>query len=65
MKYLIETFLLKNGNCPFDDLLSALDESVQVRIDARIARFHEGYFGDHKFVGNNILEARFFFWLRF
>ena len=61
MRFQIRTLVLNGGRCPFDEWLSVLDGSVQVRIDARIARFEEGNFGDHKSVGSGVIEARFFF----
>lgn len=38
-----------------------MDGSIRARINARIARFNEGHFGDHKSIGDGVLEARFFF----
>ena len=38
-----------------------LDKAIRARINARIARFEDGHFGDHKALGDGVLEARFFF----
>jgi putative addiction module killer protein len=61
MKYHIKIFLQENGKAPFSDWIKDLDGSIRARIGARIARFEDGHFGDHKSVGDGLLEARFFF----
>lgn len=61
MKYVIKTFLQENGKAPYSDWIKSLDGSIRARINARIARFEDGHFGDHKAVGDGVLEARFFF----
>lgn len=60
-RYRIKTYLQENGTAPFTEWVQALDSSIRARINARIARFEDGHFGDHKSVGDGILEARFFF----
>lgn len=60
-KYVIKTFILENGRTPFSEWIRSLDGSLRARISARIARFEDGHFGDHKPIGDGILEARFFF----
>lgn len=40
--------------------MSSLDKPVRARISARVARFEDGHFGDHKPLGDGVVEARFF-----
>lgn len=61
MKYRIKIYHQKNGRAPFLDWTKKLDGSVRARINARIARFEDGHFGDYKSVGDRVMEARFFF----
>ena len=61
MKFSIRIYLHKNGNEPFTEWIEDLDGAIQARINARIARFEDGHFGDHKSVGDGIIEARMFF----
>lgn len=61
MKYRIQTLVLENSRCPFDLWLDGFDTTIQVKIEARIARFEDGNFGDHKSVSRGLFEARFFF----
>lgn len=60
-KYVIKTFILESGRAPFFEWIRSLDGSIGARISARIAHFEDGHFGDHKPVGDGILEVRFFF----
>ena len=61
MKYHIKIYHQKNGRAPFLEWGKRLDGSIRARINARIARFEDGHFGDHKSVGDGVTEARFFF----
>ena len=61
MKYHIRIYLQENGKAPFTEWVQGLDGAIRARINARIARFEDGHFGDHKSVGDKVLEARFFF----
>ncbi|MNJ93439.1 hypothetical protein D3C87_111200 [compost metagenome] len=61
MTYVIKTFHQENGKAPYSEWIKSLDGSIRARISARIARFEDGHFGDHKPVGDGVLEARFFF----
>lgn len=61
MKFSIRIYLQKNGAEPFSEWLEDLDKGTQARINARVARFEDGHFGDHKSVGEGVLEARLFF----
>jgi putative addiction module killer protein len=47
-----------SGACPFRDWLLSLDAAAQVLVDARLARFRRGLFGDHKGLGGGVMEAR-------
>ena len=59
--FAIKEYLDENGKRPFRMWLDKLDRRYQSKILARIARFQDGNFGDHKRIGKNIFEARFFF----
>lgn len=61
MRYHIKIYHQKNGRAPFLDWGKRLDGAIRARINARIARFEDGHFGDHKSVGDGVTEARFFF----
>jgi putative addiction module killer protein/probable addiction module antidote protein len=46
----------------FDNWFSKLkDKQVRAKINVRIRRLEQGYFGDHKSVGDNVSELRLFF----
>ncbi len=59
--FTIREYLDENGKRPFRLWLDKLDRKCQSKILARIARFQDGHFGDHKRIGKSIFEARFFF----
>jgi len=59
--YSIKIFQMESGRAPFSIWLKGLDGSVRARISARIARFQDGHFGDHKPLSDGVYEARFFF----
>ncbi len=61
VKYRIQVYLQTNGKAPYDVWVATLDKPVRARINARIARFEDGHFGDHKQLGDGVFEARFFF----
>jgi putative addiction module killer protein len=60
-KYRIQVYRQPSGKEPFTEWIDALDQQVIRRIDARITRFEDGHFGDHKVLGDGVMEARFFF----
>lgn len=60
MKYRIQVYQQSNGNAPYEEWVVSLDKTMQARVNARIARFEDGYFGDHKLLGDGVYEARFF-----
>lgn len=52
----------KNGYEPYTDWIDNLkDKQNQQRIKARVRRLEQGNFGDHRPVGDNVSELRFFF----
>ncbi len=59
--YSVKIFHQENGKAPFALWMKSLDSPIRARINARIARFQDGHFGDHESVGNGVLETRFFF----
>ncbi len=61
VRYNIRVYQHTNGKAPFTDWVGDLDKAIRARINARIARFEDGHFGDHKSLGDGVLEARFFF----
>jgi putative addiction module killer protein len=60
-KYRITIYRQPNGKVPFTDWILELDKGFRSRITARVARFEDGHFGDHKSLGDGVFEARFFF----
>lgn len=59
-KLRIRIYFHKNGVEPFTEWLETLDKLTQARVNARIARFEDRYFGDYKSVGGGVFEARIF-----
>lgn len=57
----IQVYLDEEGHAPFTVWLRGMDGSTRARINARIARFQAGYFGDHKYLGRGVYEAKFSF----
>ncbi len=60
VRYCVRVYPQSNGRAPFSEWIATLDKSVRVRINARIARFEDGHFGDHRALGGGIFELRFF-----
>ena len=54
-RHSIKIYHLENGKAPFIMWMKDLDGSIRARINARIARFQDGLFGDHKIVGDEII----------
>ncbi len=49
----------QNNKCPFDEWVSSLDNSIQIRIIKRINRIYDNNFGDYKKIDNDLYEMRF------
>lgn len=60
LKYRIQVYQHVSGKAPYQEWASSLDKPVRARISARVARFEDGHFGDHKQLGDGVCEARFF-----
>ena len=56
--FAVREYLDAHGRSPFRDWLNTLDTATRARIQARILRFENGNFGDHKHVGGGVHEAR-------
>ena len=55
----IRSLVLDNGNCPFDEWLTGLENPYFIRaVDARLTRIRDGNFGDHKSIGDGVFELR-------
>lgn len=54
----VREYLCTDGHSPFGEWLRALDSRTRTRIDRVIERFVDGNFGDHKGVGEGVLETR-------
>ncbi len=54
-------YLTADGKSPFRIWLETLDVSARARIQARVFRFETGNLGDHRSVGEGVLEARLAF----
>lgn len=61
MKLTIREFLTDDERSPFAEWLRRLDVGARARIQARVFRFETGNLGDHKSVGEGVLEARLAF----
>ena len=54
-----------NGQRPFWDWFEGIkDRKIRLRISRYIDRFESGNLGDHKSVGEGVMEMRLFFWIR-
>lgn len=52
----------ESGKVPFNDWLNGLrDRKTRQRILNRLFRVESGHYGDHKPVGDGVIELRFFF----
>jgi putative addiction module killer protein len=60
-RYVIKVYQGANNKAPYTEWVSGLDRGVRARINARVARFEDGHFGDFKSIGDGVIEARFFF----
>lgn len=58
MAFRVLQYVDSDGHVPFRVWLSQLDVAVRARVQARILRFECGNLGDHKDVGEGVLEAR-------
>ena len=61
MKFTAREYLSGEGRSPFREWLDSLDLQLRARVQARVLRFEVGNLGDHKSVGQGVLEARLAF----
>ena len=57
----IKEYVSADGGSYFREWLDSLTIPVRARIQARVMRFETGNLGDHKSVGEGVLEARIMF----
>lgn len=58
----IRTYVTSQNKVPFNEwLLNIKDPTIRARIRRRIDRFEQGNFGDYKFLGEGVYEARLHF----
>jgi putative addiction module killer protein len=58
MSLRIREYLSADGRSYFREWLDNLEAQVRARIQARVMRFAQGNFGEHKTVGGGVWEAR-------
>jgi putative addiction module killer protein len=56
--YRVTEYLTADGVSPLAKWRSKLDVSVRVRINRVVERFYDGNLGDHKGVGEGVMETR-------
>jgi putative addiction module killer protein len=61
VKFSVREYLTADGRGPYREWLETLDRGVRARVQARVLRFEQGNLGDHKSVGQGVLEARLTF----
>lgn len=54
----VKKFQTERGDVPFDDWMDRIDTRVQARVAKRLDRIERGNFGDHKSVGQGVMELR-------
>ena len=57
--YEIETLILSNGKCPFDEWIETLEESEKVMVDDRLIRVMAGSFGEKRSLQRGLWELKF------
>lgn len=59
---IIVTYKTESGKAPFTAwLLGLRDRKTRQRILDRLTRVESGHYGDHKSIGDGVMELRFFF----
>jgi putative addiction module killer protein len=59
---ILRNYITPSGTVPFEEWLSGLKDPVtRNRIKTRLDRVEKGNFGDHRPVGDGVLELRFSF----
>lgn len=53
----VKKFQTERGDVPFDDWMDRIDTRVQARVAKRLDRIERGNFGDHKSVGQGVMES--------
>lgn len=61
MTLTVREYETEDGTCPFRVWLETLNRATRARVQARVLRFEGGNLGDHKAVGDGVLEARLMF----
>ena len=54
----VKKFQTERGDVPFDDWINRIDTRAQVRVARRLDRIERGNFGDHRSVGQGVMELR-------
>lgn len=52
-------YTTEDGKCPYMIWYNSLDKSIRKRIDMRIDKLEEGYYGDKKSISKDLYELRF------
>lgn len=56
----IVEYITKDGKSPFGEWLSKIPASYALRVTEALYRMTQGNFGDHKAVGEGVMERRIF-----
>lgn len=59
--YEVIEYLTSDGKNLYRFWLNSLSQDIKARIESRVLRFSNGNFGDSKFLGDGIFEARVMF----
>jgi putative addiction module killer protein len=51
-------YVRSDGHCPFSQWFESLDDRASAKVSTAVIRMKAGNFGDHKAVGEGVLERR-------
>ena len=54
-------YVREDGGCPFADWFDKLDNQARAKVVVTLERMEMGNFGDHKSVGEGVMERRIHF----